>query len=59
VVATESDWFLHSADYRIAALPLLGNFPKILGIWGSTWDLGNFPSNLGNSGLLWYIQEIS
>jgi len=33
------------------ALPLLGNFPKILGIWESTWDLGNFPSNLGNSGI--------
>jgi len=29
------------------ALPLLGNFPKISGIWESTWDLGNFPSNLG------------
>jgi len=41
-----------------SALPLLGNFPKILGIWGSTWDLGNFPSNLGNSGISRKFREI-
>ena len=29
------------------ALPLLGIFPKILGIWGSTWDLWILPCNLG------------
>ena len=29
------------------ALPLLGIFPKILGIWGSTSDLGILPCNLG------------
>ena len=41
-----------------AALPLLGNFPKILEIWESTWDLGNFPSNLGNSGISRKFREI-
>jgi len=41
-----------------AALPLLGNFPKILGIWQSTWDLGNFSSNLGNSGTSRKFREI-
>jgi len=39
-----------SIPRRPPALPLLGNFPNILGIWESTWDLENFPSNLGNSG---------
>ena len=29
------------------ALPLLGIFPNILGIRGSTWDLGILPCNLG------------
>jgi len=42
----------------LTALPLLGNFPKILGICGSTWDLGNFPSNLGNSGISRKFREI-
>jgi len=36
-----------------AALRLLGSFPKILGIWGSTWDLGILPCNLGIFLLSW------
>jgi len=30
-----------------AALALLGIFPEILGIWGSTWDLGILTCYLG------------
>ena len=40
------------------ALPLLGNFLKIFGIWESTWDLVNFPSNLGNSAISRKFREI-
>jgi len=29
-------------------LPVLGNFSKILRIWGSTWELWNLSSNLAN-----------
>ena len=36
-----------SREPRLTALPLLGIFPKILGIWGSTYDLGILPCNLG------------
>jgi len=32
---------------KATALPLLGIFPKLLGISGSTWDLGILPSNRG------------
>ena len=69
-VPTHPDWIRTSRSYSVPAispdlltyiltpaLPLLGNFPNILGIWESTWDLGNFPSNLGNSGVS--SQEIS
>ena len=45
-------------QHQQPALPLLGNFPKILGIWEWTWDLGNFPSNLGNSGISRKFHEI-
>jgi len=45
-------------QHQQPALPLLGNFPKILGIWEWTWDLGNFPSNLGNSGIARKFHEI-
>ena len=41
-----------------SALPLLGNFPNILGIWESNWNLGNFPSNHGNSGIFRKFREI-
>jgi len=41
-----------------SALPLLGNFPKVLGIWESTWDL-DFREFSKQAWEFWYIQEIS
>jgi len=38
---------LISDCFALAVLTLLGIFPKILGIWESTWDLGILPCNLG------------
>jgi len=35
--------------------PTAWDFPKILGIWGSTWDLGILMCNLG----IFYCRELN